>query len=60
MMECVNNNLMGTASIGPVLAGETYMYTCNVTAVNDNGTDVRNFTVIPTQGILTISYEVAF
>ena len=58
MMECVNNNLMGTASIGPVLAGETY--TCNVTAVNHNGTDVRNFTVIPTQGISTISYEVAF
>ena len=58
MMECVNNNLMATASIGPVLAEETY--TCTVTAMNDNGTDVRNFTVISTQGMLMFNTYLLF
>jgi hypothetical protein len=50
MSVCVDDNLMGSTSIGPVLAGVTY--SCSVTAINNNGTDTRNITdITPTQGI---------
>jgi hypothetical protein len=50
MSVCVDDNLMGSTSVGPVLAGVTY--SCSVTAINDNGTDIRNIAgIIPSQGI---------
>ena len=50
---CVDDNLMGSTSIGPVLAGKRYY--CSVTAINANGTDMRNISnVIPTEGNTTI------
>ena len=47
--ECVDDKLMGSTSIGPVFAGERYYW--SVTAINTNGTDMRNFSnIIPTEG----------
>ena len=36
---CVNENLMGGATLSPVLAGENYY--CSITAINSEGTDMR-------------------
>ena len=48
---CVDDNLMGSTSVGPVFAGERYY--CSVTAINTNGTDMRNFSnIIPTEGMI--------
>ena len=50
---CVDDNLMGNTSIGPVLAGKRYY--CSVTAINANGTDMRNISnIIPIKGNTTI------
>ena len=50
---CVDDNLMGSTSVGPVFAGERYY--CSVTAINTNGTDMRNISnIIPTEGNITI------
>ena len=41
---CVDDNLMGNISIGPVFAGERYY--CSVTAINANGIDMINISNI--------------
>ena len=47
---CVDNNLMGSTSVGPVFAGERYY--CSITAINTNGTDMRNISnIISTEGM---------
>ena len=50
---CVDDNLMGNISVGPVFAGERYF--CSVTAINANGTDTRNIpNIISIKGSNTI------
>ena len=50
---CVDDNLMGSTSVGPVFAGERYYY--SITAINTNGTDMRNISnIISTESNITI------
>ena len=50
---CVDDSLMGNISVGPVFAGERYF--CSVTAINTNGTDVKNISnIISIKGNKTI------
>ena len=50
---CVDDNLMGSKSVGPVFAGERYY--CSITAINTNGTDMRNISnIISPEGNITI------
>ena len=49
MNDCSDSNLMGSTSVGPITAGLSY--SCRITAVNANGTDVRNIdNIVPTEG----------
>ena len=49
MNDCGNSNLMGSTSVGPITAGLSYY--CRITAINANGTDVRNIdNIVPTEG----------
>ena len=52
--ECSNSNLMGSTSVGPITAG--LLYSCRMTAINANGTDVRSIdNIVPTEGKKRIS-----
>ena len=49
MNDCSDSNLMGSTSVGPITAGPSY--SCRITAVNANGSDVRNIdNIVPTEG----------
>ena len=50
---CSKDVLMGNGTLDPVIAGE--IYSCNVTAINNNGTDSRSINTIPiTEGIVMV------
>ena len=49
MNDCSDSTLMGSTSVGPITAGLSY--SCRITAVNANGTDVRSIdNIVPTEG----------
>ena len=49
MNDCSNSNLMGSTRVVPITAGLSY--SCRITAINANGTDVRNIdNIVPTEG----------
>ena len=54
MNDCSNSNLMGSTKVGPITAGLSY--SCRITAINANGTDVRTIdNIVPTEGKERIS-----
>ena len=54
MNDCSNSNLMGSIRVGPITAGLSY--SCRITAINANGTDVRNIdNIVPMEGKKRIS-----